>query len=112
MGLLLPLDARSRGRRRFFLPLFSPIPLSKRRRLPFKKTPTQPTLSSHVPPLFLPIKTGEEKKKDDKKERRQKREGREDKKKGEDKIEKMKRRRPEEEERREKQGERKKKKTE
>ena len=43
VDLLLPLNARGRGRRKFFFPLFSPTSPSKRRRLPFKKTPTQPT---------------------------------------------------------------------
>ena len=78
VGLLLPLDARSRGRRRFFFLCFPPPSPSKRRRLPFKKTPTKdphlPKLFTcwrggggaaaqwpprSLPPLFLPIKTGE-----------------------------------------------------
>jgi len=71
VGLLLPLDARNRGRRRFFPPLSPPSSPSKRRRLPFKKTPTQPK-AFHVLewrqhngrpvlslPCFLPIKIGE-----------------------------------------------------
>jgi len=43
VGLLLPFDARGRGRRRFFLPLSPPSLSSKRHRLPLKKTPTNPT---------------------------------------------------------------------
>ena len=41
VNLLLSLDARNRGRRRFFLPLSPPSSPSKRCWLPFKKTPTQ-----------------------------------------------------------------------
>ena len=71
MGFLLPLDARNRGRRRFFPPLSPPSSPLKRHRLPFKKMPTQPK-AFHVLewrqhngrpvlslPCFLPIKIGE-----------------------------------------------------
>jgi hypothetical protein len=73
VGLLLPLDARGRGRRRFFFFCSHRIPLSKRRRLLFKKTSTTHTFHVlegrwrggstvaapiHIPPLFLPIKIG------------------------------------------------------
>jgi len=73
VGLLLPLDARGRGRRRFFFFCSHRIALSKRRRLPFKKTSTTHTFHVlegrwrggntvaapiHIPPLFLPIKIG------------------------------------------------------
>ena len=84
VGLLLPLDARSRGRRRFFflchrhLSLQKDVDsLSKRRRpTPLAKEKLSTCWRggggeaaqwppSHVSPLFLPIKTGEEKKKNE-----------------------------------------------
>ena len=45
MGLLLPLDARGKGRRRFFLPCFSPLPLSPK---PQKDVETTSPLAYHV----------------------------------------------------------------
>jgi len=77
------------GKKKIFLPLSPPSLPSKRRWLPFKKTSTNPTCQketfhmcggvvegwqhsgrlSHVSPLFLPIKTGEEKKKNETRER-------------------------------------------
>jgi len=95
VGLLLPLDAWSRGRRRFFFPLFSPtfflLKASKRHR---PRTPTCPKLSTcwrkgrrcapwvvegrqHnsrpglSPPCFLPINTGETRRKKKGEEREQ-----------------------------------------
>jgi len=110
MGLLLPLDARSRGRRRFFLPL-SPPPNPKKTPTPSKKTPTTFHVlegrqhngrPSHVSPLFLPIKTGEEKKKT--------REEREERGRKKERTEERVQRREEKEEKREGEGRKKKKK--
>ena len=105
VGLLLPLDARNRGRRRFFLPLSPPSSPSKRRRLPFKKTPTQPK-AFHVLkgwqhsggpvlslPCFLPIKTGEGRAREEEQNRGRKRERRENTR--EERTEKGKRRKKE-----------------
>jgi hypothetical protein len=67
MGLLLPLDARSRGRRRFFFLCFPPPFLSQNDTdQPHLPKTTFHVLEgqqhngrpNHVPPLFLPIKTG------------------------------------------------------
>jgi len=66
VGLLLPLDARSKGRRRFFFLCLHRLPLLKRCRLAHNFPCVGGAVAQWPPsplsPLFLPIKTGEEKK--------------------------------------------------